>query len=170
METERKDDSALNGQVDRQSNEREPDQAHCPLLALPGDVGEFPEHDRRGTDLDETVESESRQRHGARLDSRHRKHENAHHIPFERGGLQQASSPQQRTVLLFGGWTRHQVSVSGSDPGKLRHEARMAIDDGQPPSARHRLNFGGKSVFSHHQGGSRFRNPWTSASSTDCAL
>jgi hypothetical protein len=56
MEAERKDDSALDDQIDRQANECEPDQAHCPFSALVRDAGEFPEHDRRSTNLDEAVE------------------------------------------------------------------------------------------------------------------
>jgi len=46
----------------------------------------------------------------------------------------------------------------------------MPISDGQPACARHCLSSGGKSVPSHRQLGSRFRNRRTSASSTDCAL
>ena len=115
------------------SHECEPDQAHCPSSALLVNVGEFPKNDRRGTDLDETVKPEPSECHGVCLDSRRRKDEDAHYIPCERGGLQQASSPQWQPLLSFGGRTGHQVSVSGpAESGRVRRR-------GQGPDPQHRL-------------------------------
>src|SRR5207247_6685236 len=58
----------LEEDVDREREEGAADQAESPALAPPVDPLEFPDDDEGGEDLDQGIETETRQGHRARAD------------------------------------------------------------------------------------------------------
>ena len=88
-------DRALDTEINSQGDKGATDEPHRPSLARLGNVGQFPEHNRRGTDLDQTVEAKASKRDRSRNDRRDCKHDDADDVPAERRVFEVPTPSQQ---------------------------------------------------------------------------
>ena len=92
------DDGALDAQVDGQTDEGDPDQAHRPVLPFLVYVGQFPQDNDGGPDLDQAVKAESRKSDGSGLHGGKRQHEHTDDVPAQRGRFQLATPPEKPSM------------------------------------------------------------------------
>ena len=72
-----------------------------------GDVGEFPQHDGGGTNLDQAVETETCERDRPSCHGRESQDDNADHIPTEGHVLETAAGREEQVASVAGVSGRH---------------------------------------------------------------
>ena len=126
----------LRGDVDREREERVPDQPKAECLALPGRSGQFPHDDERSPDFDRGVESESRGCGRPRLDRGDDEDRHANDVPGEGCVFEAEPSTCERVVHAYRMPDRRESRCGGARFEATRNDQLLAwgvVADGLKP-------------------------------------